>query len=72
MKIMAASSPHIAKEFARSKEQQVLAAQMAARLETNIALATHEREKHELSVASNIATDLKKVQSVGASLDVRA
>ncbi len=42
---------------------------MASRVHVRTELATHEREKHDVSVASNISQD---VQKIGSTLDVKA
>ena len=63
------SSSEIARTFDRSKEQQVLMSNMASRAHVRTELATHEREKHDVSVASNISQD---VQKIGSTLDVKA
>ena len=68
MKIIS-SSPEIAKAMAQSKEIQTQAVNTAERNYVQTELATHERDKHELNVASNIANS---VQKVGSALDIKA
>ena len=68
MKVIS-SSPEIARAIAQSKEIQTHAANTAERVYVQTELATHEREKHELNVASNIANS---VQNVGSALDIKA
>ena len=68
MKIQS-SSAEVAKEFQKSKEQQVMMHSMATRAHVRTELATHEREKHDVSVASNVAQDVSKI---GARLDIKA
>ena len=68
MKIQS-SSAEVAKEFQRSKEQQVMMSNMATRTHVRTELATHVREKHDVSVASNVSQDVSKI---GANLDIKA
>jgi len=68
MKILSSSS-EVAKTFDRSKEQQVVMSNMASRAHVRTELASHEREKHDVSVVSNAAQDAKRV---GSTLDVKA
>ena len=68
MKVLSSSS-EVARTFDRSKEQQVVMSNMASRAHVRTELATHEREKHDVSVVSNAAQD---VQKVGSTLDVKA
>ena len=68
MKIQS-SSAEVAKEFQRSKEQQVMMTNMATRTHVRTELATHEREKHDGSGASNVSQDVSKI---GANLDIKA